>query len=196
MNDAKVSLPGLPLSPLGTGLELDMPDLKFIGESDGGALELRGECADAAFISAVRDAIGSALPGANRAITTGDLHVLWQRPTGWLLNGPRQDVERLRERLEDELRGRHACVLDVSGTYVTLQLLGRRARELLGRGCSLDLHPRVFGPGHCAQTILADVPLMIQHREAVTGYRLYVDYSLAHYCADWLRDAAAGLEPA
>jgi heterotetrameric sarcosine oxidase gamma subunit len=36
-------------------------------------------------------------------------------------------------------------VVDVSAQRTTLRLRGEHARDLLAGGCSLDLHPRVFG---------------------------------------------------
>jgi heterotetrameric sarcosine oxidase gamma subunit len=66
---------------------------------------------------------------------------------------------------------------------------------LLRKGCGLDLHPRKFGPGQCAQTVFAKLPVIIDQlgpdRLGVAPvYRLFVRRSAAHWLAQWLIDAA------
>ena len=69
------------------------------------------------------------------------------------------------------------------------------ARELLEFGCPIDLHPRVFGPGRCAQTLLARANALIWHvaDEPEDTWRLFVRPSFAAYVAAWLADAGDGL---
>ncbi len=82
--------------------------------------------------------------------------------------------------------------MDVSANRTTLELRGPRARELLEFGCPIDLHPRVFGPGRCAQTLLARANVLIWHvaDEPEDTWRLFVRPSFAAYVAAWLADAA------
>ena len=86
-------------------------------------------------------------------------------------------------------------IVDVSANRTTLELRGPRARELLEFGCPIDLHPRVFGPGRCAQTLLARANVLIWHvaDEPEDTWRLFVRPSFAAYVAAWLADAADGL---
>ncbi|MGW0201911.1 sarcosine oxidase subunit gamma family protein, partial [Nonomuraea sp. NPDC003201] len=56
-------------------------------------------------------------------------------------------------------------------------------------GCALDLHPRAFGPGRCAQTMLARAQVVLVPRE--DGFLVLVRSSFAAYLAEWLLDAAA-----
>ena len=63
------------------------------------------------------------------------------------------------------------------------------ARELLAKGCSLDLHPRVFAPGQCAQTLLQHANIMLESLEG-GALRFYTDRSIAQWVAAWLEDAA------
>jgi sarcosine oxidase subunit gamma len=84
-------------------------------------------------------------------------------------------------------------VANVSGGRVQFELSGRRARTALAKGCSLDLHPRVFGPATCAQTLLAQVPVLIAGGATPDGteaFRVWVDVSLTHSRRAWLCDAA------
>jgi sarcosine oxidase subunit gamma len=61
---------------------------------------------------------------------------------------------------------------------------------VLAAGCALDLHPRAFGPGRCAQTLLARAAVILEQTSGEPAYRIYVRPSFAGYLADWLRDAA------
>jgi sarcosine oxidase subunit gamma len=65
-------------------------------------------------------------------------------------------------------------------------LLGAAARRLLTKGCTLDLHPGVFGPGQCAQTGLAKAGVLIRPLPDNSGYDLIVRRSFADYLWQWL----------
>ena len=84
------------------------------------------------------------------------------------------------------------AAIDVSGQRTTLRLRGAHARDVLEKGCSLDLHPRVYGPGTAAQTMLglAGV-ILIPLDDDGADYRILVRSSFARYLAEWLVDAAA-----
>ena len=65
------------------------------------------------------------------------------------------------------------------------------SRDVLAKGCSLDLHPSVFGPGAAAQTTLGlAAVVLIPLDDNGTDYRILVRSSFAGYLADWLLDAA------
>ena len=77
-----------------------------------------------------------------------------------------------------------------SDARAVIALGGEAAREVLMKGCSLDLHPRVFGPGSCAQSTLALAQIILEQVEDGPDYRLYVGRSFAPYLWQWLCDAA------
>ncbi|CAM5683467.1 putative Sarcosine oxidase subunit gamma [Streptomyces afghaniensis 772] [Streptomyces afghaniensis] len=145
---------------------------------------------------AAADAVGLALglqlpvePGA--VVRAGELTALWLGPDEWLVVGPpggRRDLEsRIREAAGDE----PVSVIDVSAQRTTLLVAGPRARDLLAHGCSLDLHPRVFGPGRCAQTNLARTQVVLVARDDPrAGFWVLVRASFAGHLTDWLLDAA------
>ena len=84
----------------------------------------------------------------------------------------------------------------MSGQRTTLRLSGSHGRDVLGKGCALDLHPSVFGGGAAAQTTLGQAGVILL---AVDGsgadYRILVRSSFARYLADWLLDAAEEYSP-
>jgi len=61
---------------------------------------------------------------------------------------------------------------------------------LLDKGCSLDLHPRIFPVGSCAQTALAHVGVLL-HRRDIATFELYCARSYAQHLWHWLTEAAA-----
>ena len=81
-------------------------------------------------------------------------------------------------------------VMDLSASRAVIEIAGKQARTLLQKGCGIDLHPRVFGPGNCAQTVFAKLPVIIDQPSAAPVYRLFVRRSAALWLAEWLIDAA------
>ena len=69
-------------------------------------------------------------------------------------------------------------------------MTGPNARDVLAKGCPLDLHPSVFRPGDCAQTLLAKANVTLRCVDDAPSYELTVRRSFADYAAPWLQDAA------
>lgn len=137
----------------------------------------------------VADVLGVALPTVpNTVALAGDRAVLWLGPDEWLVVGPDGDapVRPLRE----ALAGDRGSAVDVSANRTTIRLRGPKARDLLEKGCTIDLHPRVFASGQCAQTWLARAQIVLWQVDDEPEYRLLVRGSFAHYLCDWLIDAA------
>ncbi|RVX38949.1 sarcosine oxidase subunit gamma [Nonomuraea polychroma] len=130
--------------------------------------------------------LGVALPvSPGTAVRSGEVTVAWLGPDEWLVIGPEgYAAEPLREALGD----RHGSVVDVSAQRTTLLVGGPRARDVLAHGCALDLHPSVFGPGSCAQTMLARAQVVLLSQQE--GFLVLVRSSFAAYLAEWLLDAA------
>ena len=84
-------------------------------------------------------------------------------------------------------------VVDVSANRTALELSGPAARSVLETSCSLDLHPRTFAAGRCAQTSLARIPVILHQLTEEPRYRILVRPSFAIHLATWLKDAWAGV---
>lgn len=139
--------------------------------------------------AAVGKELGLALPTQPcTSARSGDLDVLWLGPDEWLVVGPPGAAERLTGQLRSAAGDSHAAVVDVSAQRTTLLLSGPRSRDLLARGCAIDLHPRAFGAGDCVQTVLAHVPVVLVRREP--GFWVLVRSSFAAHLVDWLVDAS------
>ncbi len=126
----------------------------------------------------------------NRVAQMRDLRTLWLGPDEWLVTAPAGLAPDLMGRLRRALADRQPSIVDLSGSRTVIEIAGAHARTLLEKGCGLDLHPRAFGPGQCAQTLFARLPVIIDQLTAAPLYRLFVRRSSASWLSDWLIDAA------
>jgi heterotetrameric sarcosine oxidase gamma subunit len=134
----------------------------------------------------------------NRAVTAGDLAVLWHGPGQWLVVRAPAAAP-----LADELArlcGDAAAVVDLGHARTALRLDGEGVRDVLARGTSIDLRPARFAPGACALTALGKIGALL-HVVAPATIDVYVARSYAHAFIEWLEHAArdipiefAGLE--
>jgi sarcosine oxidase subunit gamma len=153
---------------------------------------LRGDPGDAGFIEAVEGALGAAPPlTADTVAEAAGRTVLWLGPDEWLVVGPAGTEREIAGALGGALAGRHVSVLDLSAARAVIELGGPKAGEVLAKGCGLDLDRRSFGPGRCAQTLLAKAQVILEQTTDEPAYRLYVRASFATYLARWLIDATA-----
>jgi len=160
-------------------------------------VDLRGKANDAGFAAATEKALGFALP--TEACTTageGEVAALWQGPDEWWIVTPK-DGAAMAERLRQALEGQHAAVTEIGESRCCIRVAGPHARDLLAKGCPLDLHPRVFGAGRCAGSQLAKAGVTVhQVSDDAAGdvggqaFDIYVLRSFADYLWRWLEDAA------
>ena len=134
--------------------------------------------------------LGVELPTAPSTYAkSGDTTVIWLGPDEWLVTGTASSGPELEARLREALASHGGAAVDVSGQRTTLRLRGPHARDVLGKGCALDLHPSVFGGGSAAQTTLGRTGVVLMAVDN-DDYRILVRSSFARYLADWLLDAA------
>jgi sarcosine oxidase subunit gamma len=159
----------------------------FIGESAHRAIvNIRGDGGEA-FKAAVKSVTGVDLPVTpNTTAKAGDFRILWLGPTEWWVVTTGGTEEKLVADLRQAFNGQHAAVIDVSESRTVITLSGPAARDVLARGCSLDLHPRAFGPGQCAQTGLTKANIMLDQIDGTPSFDVYVLKSFADYLWQWL----------
>ena len=155
-------------------------------------VNIRGTASDHAFSSAVQNATGVALPGAANTVSTGgSRQILWLGPNEWWLTAPDGEAEALIEALRGAFVGQHATACDVSESRAIIALKGPKAREVLMRGVTVDLHPREFRVGQCAQTGVSRANALIHLVDDTPTYELYVLKSFSDYLWRWLEQVAA-----
>ena len=170
-----------------TGSELSIRELAFVSQ-----INLRADPKDANVMQRLAEALGFALPVVpNTVAAKGDRRVLWLGPDEWLLVGPDGQQMAFEQALRTGLNGGFGSIVDVSANRTLLEIRGPKAHQLLAHGVPIDLEARSFGPGRCAQTLLAKAQVIVEGISAGPAFYLYVRTSFASYVADWLLDAAA-----
>jgi len=132
--------------------------------------------------------IGLDLPEeANRTTFAGDLHSLWVAPGEWLLVAAETaDRHDLVTRVADN----GGALSELSHGRTVFRIAAGPAREILATDCPLDLRPAAFAPGHCAQSILAGVGILVHYLADGGHMDIYVARSYGRFMHAWLRDAA------
>ena len=92
--------------------------------------------------------------------------------------------------LAEALAGSPGSVIDLSANRTTFELAGPMARSVLEKGCSLDLHPRVFAVGAAYVTSVGAVPVLLW-KTADEVFRVMPRASFADFLGRWLVDAMA-----
>jgi sarcosine oxidase subunit gamma len=145
---------------------------------------------DGPALDRVERALDLALPRSpNRATGDDQRAALWLGPDEWLVVAPDGNAHQVLIAGREALADAPGSVVDVSSNRTTLRLSGPMAREVLEKVCSLDLHPRSFGPGRCAQTLVGRAQVVLWQVATEPAYRLMVRCSFADYLADLLLDA-------
>jgi sarcosine oxidase subunit gamma len=127
-------------------------------------------------------------PTAPNTATTGDRDVLWLGPDEWLVVGGPGAAGAIAAGLGSSLAGLHHSVVDVSANRVLLELSGPSRHDVLASACPIDLHPRSWGAGRCAQSVFGAAQVLLHEREGAT--RLFVRPSFADYVVDLLLAAS------
>jgi sarcosine oxidase, subunit gamma len=142
--------------------------------------------------------LGAALPTTPcRAAAAEDRELLWMGPDEWLVLAPPGSADALATALRTAIGSEYGAVTDVSAQRVAVELTGDGTRELLARGCSIDLHPGVSPSGTCVQTLLAQTGVILVVRDAAAGaFLMLVRSSFADYVCGWLADAGLELSQA
>ena len=141
---AEAAAPRSPLASLADALaEARAGDAVLVERPARTRLNLRLDPEDSDALTAAGAALGGALPLTpnTAAATARGWTVLWFGPDEWLATGPAAEGAALADALRRSLDSKHHALTDVSAMYATLALSGPRAREVLMKGCRLDLHP-------------------------------------------------------
>jgi sarcosine oxidase subunit gamma len=164
-------------------------------------LTLRGAPGDPAFAQAVLTATGLRPPAVANTLTADEQRrLLWLGPDEWLLLAPQDQGASLLAELTAAFAAlspeTNALAIDTSESRRAVDVWGPDAIQLLERGCALDLHPRAFPIGRCAQSLLAGMPVLIAHLPRRNGanhpcLRVFARTSMVRHLAWWLVDALA-----
>ncbi len=155
-----------------------------------GFINLRGRPDNTAFLAAVLKALGTEPPlEANTVKQAGDNRIFWLGPDEWLVVTPAGQQSAVKEALLKALKGVFSSVVDNTSGLTMLEITGENAADLLATDCPLDLHPRVFKAGQCAQTRLAKAGMTVVPKNDGNGFDVIIRRSFADYLLLWLLEA-------
>lgn len=146
----------------------------------------------------VHGAAGSKLPTeALTSATAGDRSILWLGPDEWMIVTAPEDADRRLVAARAALAQVHHQLVDVGDYYTIIELSGPRAREILMKLTTLDLHPRAFKTGMVAGSTFAHANAWVWQTaddaaERGPVFRVIVRWSMADYL--WCLLAEAGRE--
>ena len=160
-------------------------------------VNVRGDTRDAAFVSAVESVLGCRPPEKANTLARGNGYdMLWLGPDEWLVrSATAHDATRtapLQAKLGAVFAGVFASAVDIGSGYTVLEISGTRSREVLARGCPLDLHPKLFGVGQCAQSHYFKASMTLLPTGA-DSFDIVVRRSFADYFVKMMLDAAEPL---
>ncbi len=153
---------------------------------------LRGLLSDLAFVEAIRTILDIELPvEANTVVEKDGLSVFWMSPDQWLLlTNEESQLARL-SMLCGALEEVFAQINDVSGGQTIINIKGEKALEVMNKGTTFDVHPLVFKPGQCAQTVFAKMNVLFYPLDSEDQHEfdLIVRRSFADFLGRWLTNA-------
>ncbi len=112
-------------------------------------------------------------------------------PDEWIISSETEEIHSLISTLEKKLTKIHSSIVDVTDQYQVLFISGTKVRNVISKGCSIDLHPNEFFTNQCAQTLLSSVDIIL-HCSDKNSFTILCRSSFANFLIDWLKDA--GLE--
>lgn len=98
-------------------------------------------------------AFGAPLPGANRAVTTNSLRVIWREPAAWMIRVEAGELSAVLAQLT-EVAGHDGAITDISSAAARCALEGPDWRILLTYGGVFDAEDLAFAPGCVAGTVI------------------------------------------
>ena len=84
------------------------------------------------------------------------------------------------------------AVTDVSDQFVMINLKGEKIFDLLSTGCPFDFNDFKSKKGSVAQTLLAQIDVIIHHNE-INSVNLFVRRSFSEHLMSWINDSASRL---
>lgn len=135
---------------------------------------------------------GYELPTKVGSAVAANYRIFCLGPGDWLFMSPQRTPLNLDQAVNDLSDG--LTLIDMSDAFCGLEIRGNDARELVSKGCGVDLHPRQFPVGQCARTRFAQIPVIVHCLDTMPSFELHVASSHFAYLHSWLLDAALEFE--
>ena len=113
-------------------------------------------------------------------------------PGQWMMISGEKGSDGFAEQIRSKIK-KNGYVSEQSDGRVIFRITGSRARELMQKGCRLDLDPSVASGGWCAQTQMAQAGVIIHQLDDKPTYDILVFSGFAQHFAEWLEHTGAQL---
>ncbi|MDA9603989.1 sarcosine oxidase subunit gamma [Candidatus Pelagibacter sp.] len=160
-------------------------------------LNLRGKNRD--FLTIIGKNINMILPvEANTSSTSDNYTSMWLSPDEWIIisnniiNKENNNYE-IEELLFNKVSKTNlGSITDVTDQFVMINLNGEKIFDLLGTGSPFDFNDFKLKVGSVAQTLLAQIDVIIHHKER-NSINLLVRRSFSEHLMSWINDSASRL---
>lgn len=126
----------------------------------------------------MRAVYGVGLPEPGRRLDGKGASITWAGPDTWRIAKPGAAEDDFEAEILEHLKGL-AAVVELTHAVALFRLSGERIRDVLAKGFTIDLHPRAFGVGRAAVTVVAHVTVQIAQVADAPVYEIAVPRSLA-----------------
>ncbi len=130
--------------------------------------------------------LGLDLPDTGTARMTGGTTLAWAGPNALLAVSPAPG----RSAALEAALGDAAAVIDQSGGRVVFRIAGPKARAVLEKGLTIDLHPRSFASGRTALTQLSHLSIQIIQQDETPTFDVVISRAFAADLWHWLEESA------
>ena len=171
---------------------MSVPDSGAVSGAPAG-LTVASLAADIIELGALRDlthvlkALGARrglnFPEVGRIVTVRETVILCTRPERWLMLTAPAPPDAALSHWRESCAG-CAAPVELSCALTALYLAGPAVREVLARGCRLDLHDDAFASGSAASTHMAQVTVTLAALPA--GWLLLTPSTTARHFREWL----------
>jgi sarcosine oxidase subunit gamma len=158
----------------------------LLGRRECALLLTEGDKGKADLASTLQQLYGLTPPETPQSVRAAGLELRWAGPGQWQAYSPQPG---LAAKLQRQL-GSAAAIIDQSDARASLTLAGGKARDVLAKGCSLDLHPRAFRTGDVALTAIAHMATQLVQLSEAPVYELSVFRSMAGSLWSWASASA------
>ena len=163
------------------------PGLEFCEMAHLGKLNMRADKSAGKIIKSITGCTFP--PAANKFTTAGERHAVWLGPDEFMIICEAGKDEELASAIHTSFGSLHAAVTNITDALAAFHLKGAAVRQVLAKGCALDLHQNSFTSDDAAQTLLSHAAVTIMAL-ADDEFIVICRTSFASYLHDWLLDAA------
>ena len=114
--------------------------------------------------AAVRKVCELTLPAIGKSVEKDGVVVAWAALDAWIVTAPAPGRGALYQTLDEQCRGL-AAVTDQSHGLTGFVVSGPNCRDVLAKGCAVDLDPAQFPVGACAATQMEHIPVHLRHAD-------------------------------